>query len=161
VTEDDAQAASWYRKAADQGSASGQNMLGMMYELGRGVPKDYGQAMRLFRKSADQGDSSGQMLVGSMYRDGLGVPVDYAQAKVWYTKAGDNGSERAKKNLDDLEEQVHAQVRKVSIPGAIEFMCFFDATPYSRSGAEAGQKYDVCLRTTWKKFFGSLPFPND
>jgi TPR repeat protein len=33
-------AASWFRKAANQGHASSQAILGMMYESGAGVPQD-------------------------------------------------------------------------------------------------------------------------
>ena len=36
---DDAEAAEWYLKAAEQGYAIAQYNLGFMYEAGRGVPK--------------------------------------------------------------------------------------------------------------------------
>jgi uncharacterized protein len=41
VPQDYAAAASWYRKAADQGHARAQFNLGTMYFLGQGVPQDY------------------------------------------------------------------------------------------------------------------------
>jgi TPR repeat protein len=41
-----AQAASWYGLAADQGYADAQINLGVMYNLGRGVPRDYVQAYK-------------------------------------------------------------------------------------------------------------------
>jgi hypothetical protein len=44
VPQDYAQAAIWYRKAAEQGLALAQSNLGVLYEEGRGVPKDYAQA---------------------------------------------------------------------------------------------------------------------
>jgi TPR repeat protein len=34
------QAAAWYRKAAEQGLANGQNHLGFMYDKGKGVPRN-------------------------------------------------------------------------------------------------------------------------
>ena len=40
VRPDPAQAALWYRKAADQGNALAQAHLGLIYEHGYGVPKD-------------------------------------------------------------------------------------------------------------------------
>jgi TPR repeat protein len=44
VPQDYAQAAAWYRKAADQGYAVAQLDLGVLYEHGNGVPKDYAEA---------------------------------------------------------------------------------------------------------------------
>ena len=40
VPQDDAEAAGWYRLAAEQGYASAQNNLGVMYTNGAGVPQD-------------------------------------------------------------------------------------------------------------------------
>jgi TPR repeat protein len=40
VPQDYAAAAKFFRKAADQGKAEAQAMLGTMYFFGRGVPKD-------------------------------------------------------------------------------------------------------------------------
>jgi len=40
VTQDYAEAAKWYRKAADQGHASAQYYLGLMYYQGEGVSKN-------------------------------------------------------------------------------------------------------------------------
>ncbi len=44
VPQDDAQAVAWWRKAADQGFADAQYILGVMYVNGRGVPQDYVEA---------------------------------------------------------------------------------------------------------------------
>jgi hypothetical protein len=40
VSENDAEAVRWYRKAADQGVAGPQNNLGFMYTTGEGVPEN-------------------------------------------------------------------------------------------------------------------------
>ena len=45
VPQDDEQAASWFRKAAEQGVAEAQYNLGKMYDEGRGVPQDDKQAV--------------------------------------------------------------------------------------------------------------------
>jgi TPR repeat protein len=55
VPRDDAQAVSWYRKAADAGEMVAMYGLGDMYENGRGVPKDYAQALSWYRKAAAAG----------------------------------------------------------------------------------------------------------
>ena len=44
LPKDDAQAAIWYRKAADQGNADAQFALGMNYDTGEGAPLDYAEA---------------------------------------------------------------------------------------------------------------------
>src|SRR4029078_5876515 len=53
-------AASWYRKAADQGSAKAQTELGLIYYNGNGVPQDYRAAAHLIRNAADQGNDLAQ-----------------------------------------------------------------------------------------------------
>jgi TPR repeat protein len=44
VTRDYAEAAKWYRKAANQGDADAQTILGSMYGEGKGVPMWYSLA---------------------------------------------------------------------------------------------------------------------
>lgn len=55
VTQDYAEAAKWYRSAAEQGDAVAQNLLAFMYENGQGVPKSREEAVRWYRKAAEQG----------------------------------------------------------------------------------------------------------
>jgi TPR repeat protein len=55
VAQDDAEAAKWYRKAAEQGFASAQNSLGTMYDAGKGVRLDDAEAVKWYSKSAQQG----------------------------------------------------------------------------------------------------------
>jgi uncharacterized protein len=55
VRQDDAAAASWYRKAANQGSARAQVDLGYMYDHGQGVPRDYVAAHMWFSLAAAGG----------------------------------------------------------------------------------------------------------
>ena len=72
---------------AEQGVADAQNVLGVMYNLGRGVPQDYKEAVRLYRLSAEQGVAEAQYNLGLMYRKGLGVPQDYKEADKWWRLA--------------------------------------------------------------------------
>ena len=77
----------WYRKAAEQGYAAAQNNLGVAYEYGWGVPKNYAEAVKWYRKAAEQGYAYAQYNLGLMYDNGRGVPQDYAAAVKWYRKA--------------------------------------------------------------------------
>jgi hypothetical protein len=56
VPQNYAEAVKWYRKAADQGLAGAQNMLGFMYDLGHGVPQNYVRAHMWFNLAAAQGN---------------------------------------------------------------------------------------------------------
>lgn len=49
------EAVKWYRKAADQGYALAQNILGVMYALGKGVPQDYVQTHMWMNLAAANG----------------------------------------------------------------------------------------------------------
>jgi TPR repeat protein len=94
VSQDLAQAFSWYQKSAAQGSAPGEFYLGMMYLNGIGVPKDYPSAILLFKQAAAQGDADAENNLGAMYQYGLGVPQDNAQALAWYKEAAEQGNPR-------------------------------------------------------------------
>jgi uncharacterized protein len=50
-----AQAARGYREAADLGNADAQALLGLMYELGQGVPQDYVKAHMWLDLAASHG----------------------------------------------------------------------------------------------------------
>src|SRR5262249_56105582 len=50
-----------FRKAADQGDASGQLCLGAMYWQGRGVTRDDAEAARWFRRALDNPAASDEL----------------------------------------------------------------------------------------------------
>ena len=88
-----------YRLAAEQGDASAQNNLGVMYAMGRGVAQDDALAAQWYRRAAEQGDARAQYNLGFMYADGRGVARDYALAVKWYRLAADHGDAGAQNNL--------------------------------------------------------------
>ena len=90
--------ASW-KKAANQGHAIAQNLVGVMYKKGQGVPQNYNQAVFWYRKAAEQGNGEAQYNLGVAYVRGQGVPQDYKQAVYWYRKAAEQGLDRAQNNL--------------------------------------------------------------
>ena len=51
-----AEAARWYRKAAEQGTPKAQINLGVMYHKGEGIPPDYVQAHMWFNIAAAKGN---------------------------------------------------------------------------------------------------------
>ena len=60
------------RKAADQGDAGAQNNLGLMHQVGHGVPRDYAEALKWYRLAAEQGAATAQTALGLMYQCGHG-----------------------------------------------------------------------------------------
>ena len=57
-------AAKLFHKSAEQGHASAQFNLGVMYETGQGVPEDKAEATKWIRKAAEQGDEDAKAWLG-------------------------------------------------------------------------------------------------
>ncbi len=91
LEKDDARANFWYRRAADQGLAMAQFLLGTRYARGLGVEQDHDQAFHWYRLAADQKLPKAQLLLGTMYALGRGTAVDSRKAVGWYRKAAEQG----------------------------------------------------------------------
>ena len=101
-----AEAVSWYRKAAEQGTDVAQFNLGLMYEVGRGVTQNDAEAVSWYRKAAEQGNASGQLSLGSMYAIGRGVTQNYAGAVSWFRKSAEQGNADAQYHLGLMYENI-------------------------------------------------------
>lgn len=103
---DFAEAAKWYRKAAEQGDPMAQGMLGWLYATGRGVDKDLKTAVEWFRKGAMQGNAEALFGMGFSLRESWLEPYnmekDWKTVVDWYVKAADSG---LKHNLPELENK--------------------------------------------------------
>lgn len=84
---DNVEGVSLLRKAAEQGYAPAQVLLGRTYQLGQRTRKDPKQAALWFRKAGEQGNPEAEFALGQLYETGDGVPKDKTQALVWYRKA--------------------------------------------------------------------------
>ena len=91
VPQDDAEAARWLQRAADQGCANAQTILGVMYAKGRGVTQSDAKALGWFRKAADQDHAAAQSNLGLLYAEGRGVARNDAEAAKWFRRAADQG----------------------------------------------------------------------
>lgn len=105
LTINEAEAARWYRKAAEQGYAKGQYWLGVCYENGFGLTKDEAEAVQLYRKAAAQGYRDAYLNLGSYYQFHTD---NKAEAIYWYKKDMDYWYERTGeekgKSSEDLRE---------------------------------------------------------
>jgi tetratricopeptide (TPR) repeat protein len=100
VPQDDSEAVKWFHKAAGQGHADAQLVLGNCYRHGQGVTKDRVESAKWYskawyRKAIEQNNADAQFSLGDCYRDGDGVPQDYAEAVKWLRKAADQGHDKA------------------------------------------------------------------
>ena len=87
------------RERADTGDPIAEYMIGVAYDNGRGVPRDFVQAAAWYRRAADHGEAKAQYNLAAMYAEGQGVQQDFAQAMTWYRKAADQGEAKAQYNL--------------------------------------------------------------
>ena len=103
---DFAEAAKWYRKAAEQGDPMALGMLGWLYATGRGVDKDLKTAVEWFRKGAAQGNAEALFGMGFSVKEGWLEPYhedkDWKTVVDWYVKAADSGM---KHELPELENK--------------------------------------------------------
>lgn len=132
--EDFKQAAQWFRKAAEQGSAQAQSNLGVMYADGEGVDQNMDEAIRWLRKAAEQGYAEYQHNLGVMYVNGEDIDKNFDEAAKWLRKSAeqnyadaqhllgvmymrgdgvDNNLEEAIKWLKKAAEQGHAEALQV------------------------------------------------
>ncbi len=76
-----------WRPLAEQGHASAQFSLGLLYDRGEGVLPNPKQAAKWYHKAADQGDPDAQLNLGLMYAQGDGLKKNYATAYKWFSLA--------------------------------------------------------------------------
>lgn len=89
-----------YRKAAEQGYAEAQNVVGRFLEEGwGGVTQNEAEAVKWFRKAAEQGFSIAQYNLACCLENGQGCREDKAEAVEWYRKAAEQGHSEAQNNL--------------------------------------------------------------
>ena len=110
-------AARLFRPLAEQGIASAQFNLCVMYANGQGLPQDYQAALKWYRRAAEQGDASAQNNLGLMYEKGRGVRRDFIRAHMWSNVAaaalsGDDGKAAMKRRDHVASEMTAAQIGK-------------------------------------------------
>jgi TPR repeat protein len=114
VPRDYAQAAEWYRKAADQGDLVAQYSLGLYYRDGQGVTQNYSQAAYWLQKAAMGDYSIAQWCLGLLYEQGAGVPQDYAGAYFWDNLSAAEISSDGATNSGKIVEMIIADRERVA-----------------------------------------------
>jgi TPR repeat protein len=93
-------ALAWYLLAARENNAAAQNNVGVSFNLGLGVPKNYLCALKWYLKSAEQKNCDFAVIsIGMLLENGHGVPLDKYRALEWYCRGKD------KRHSDRLKSQ--------------------------------------------------------
>ena len=116
-----------FEPLAEQGNASAQFALGLMYSNGRGVLQDHAEAARWYRLAAEQGHARAQYNLGILYDNGRGVRQDYVLAHMWANIAAANGLEKA-----------------------VEVRALLDTTMTSTDISEAQRRARVCMESDYQ-----------
>jgi len=93
-----AQAARWYRKAADHGNRLAQNNLGHLFEKGAGVHPDIVEAIRLYKLAADQGEVMAWQNLARVYAGASSLSPDNNVAYFWARITSAGAPDQALKN---------------------------------------------------------------
>jgi TPR repeat protein len=132
VPKDYSKAAEWLVKAAEQGHANAQFLLGTMYTDGKGVLKDSIKAAEWLAKAAEQGDASAQHIIGMMYADGDGVPKDLVMAYKWTNLAGASANESVAEKSRRFRDSLAKVMTPEQIAEAQRLSSTFKPTPRLR-----------------------------
>jgi Sel1 repeat len=85
-----------FKQLGNEGCPFAQCILGVMYQNGKGVPKNVHTAIGWYTKSAKQGNPVAEEHLGEIYQFGeQGIKQDNAEAKNWYRRAAHHGSQKA------------------------------------------------------------------
>jgi hypothetical protein len=95
VPKDLAQAAYWYRKAADQGNPAAQVYLGYLCTVGLGVPQDTAEGILWYRRASASNYPMAEVNLAAHYMRGDGVEQDTAEALRLLRSAEEKGYGRA------------------------------------------------------------------
>jgi hypothetical protein len=91
-----------FKALAIQNNSLGQYGLGLMYDLGTGVPTNFKEAVKWYQLSADQGNSDAQNNLATMYAEGEGVVKDAIKAKKLYESAAQQGNFDSPNNIGTM-----------------------------------------------------------
>jgi uncharacterized protein len=103
---------------AERGDPAAQAWLGLMFETGRGVPKNYTEAAMWYRRSAEQGNSLAQYSLGLLYDRGQGVPQDIVEANKWLNLSTAAAPRRAREARARIRDAVTTKMTRGEIARA-------------------------------------------
>ncbi|MEL6206268.1 MAG: tetratricopeptide repeat protein [Pseudomonadota bacterium] len=96
--------------AARSGNAEAEELIGVMYALGLGVPQDDVRAFEWYLRAAMKGHAGAQSGVGWYYEIGRGLPApDLVRAYMWYALSTIGGDPDAAISVDEVRKKMSAE----------------------------------------------------
>jgi len=93
--------------AAKSGNADAEELIGVMYAMGLGVPRDDQRAFEWYLRSAMKGHPGAQSGIGWYYEVGRGLPaIDLTRAYMWYTLSAIGGDPDAAISLEEVVKKM-------------------------------------------------------
>ncbi len=105
---EEAYAALW--PAARSGNAEAEELIGVIYAMGLGRPRDDQRAFEWYLRAAMKGHPGAQSGVGWYYEVGRGLPApDLMRAYMWYTLSAIGGDPDAAISLEEVAKKMTAE----------------------------------------------------
>ena len=103
--------------AARAGNADAEELIGVLYALGLGVPRDDVRAFEWYLRASMKGHPGAQSGIGWYYEVGRGVEgVDLVRAYMWYTLSAIGGDPDAAISLEEVvKKMTPEQIEKAHI----------------------------------------------
>lgn len=93
--------------AARSGNADAEELIGIMYAMGLGVPRDDERAFEWYLRASMKAHPGAQSGVGWYYEVGRGMPApDIVRAYLWYTLSSIGGDPDAKISLEEIVKRM-------------------------------------------------------
>lgn len=97
------EAVALFKNAASLGDPGAQHLLGLMYEVGDQIEKNYAEAIKLQISASKQGNQYAQAHLGGVYVHGLlNQDIDYEKAAYWFLKSAEQGNVSALCDLGNM-----------------------------------------------------------
>ena len=96
--------------AARSGNAEAEELIGVMYAMGLGVPKDDVRAFDWYLRASLKGHPGAQSGIGWYYEVGRGMPApDLVRAYTWYVLSAIGGDPDAAISQDEVAKKMTAE----------------------------------------------------
>jgi uncharacterized protein len=157
------------RKAAATGDARAENALGVAYQWGQGVERDYTEAAKWFTAAAKQNYAAAQFNLGVMHLEGQAPGSNVTKAAAWFLLARENGDTSAADALRRMaKENPTFDERRAQTELARMFLVGEDVLPDAarglkllRAAAEQDARAQLLLCVALSRGQGVPPDPTE